>query len=233
MRRPCFGLFMPTIMTVEEILVVAVSEGYLTPAVAEAGLAHSSGFLDFSDLPHLKNEEAMAADLGTGGGVPGLVLAMETCWVWFLVERSQKRASFLRWALRELGLEDRTEVILADVVEVARGPLREKLAVVTARSFAPPGPTAECAAPLLKPQGLLLVSEPPTEWPLDSVDFRDGLDTQVGSKRWISEGLQHLGLSDVGGWRSGGASYRAIQRVSQCPEHFPRQFHRQLAKPVF
>ena len=37
-------------VTVEEILDRAVSEGYLTPAVAAEGPAHSVGFLRFGPL---------------------------------------------------------------------------------------------------------------------------------------------------------------------------------------
>ncbi|SVE47674.1 uncharacterized protein METZ01_LOCUS500528, partial [marine metagenome] len=103
---------------VEQILDQAVVEGYLTPVAATQGLVHSTGFLGFLDLvtPWDMPEDAIAVDLGTGGGVPGLVLATLTSWRWVLLDRGQRRATFLQWAVRQLGMEDRVEVWLADAV---------------------------------------------------------------------------------------------------------------------
>ena len=220
---------------VEEILDRAVSEGYLTPAVAAEGPAHSVGFLRFGPLdgvgsppgwsdPHGSGvvgppAGALAVDLGTGGGIPGLVLATLTICRWVLVDRGERRGSFLRWAVRRLGLGERVEVVVADAVEVGRGPLRGKANLVTARGFAPPGPTAECGAPLLLPGGLLVVSEPPDE-------------TQCEVGRWEGEGLRAMGLADWGSWHTGQAGYRAMQLVAECPDRLPRRFRRQISNPL-
>ena len=222
-------------VTVEEILDKAVSEGYLTPTGAEEGPAHSAGFLRFGLLdgvsspsgwsdPHGSGvvgppADALAVDLGTGGGIPGLVLATLTMCRWVLVDRGERRGSFLRWAVRRLGLRDRVEVVVADAVEVGRGPLRGKANLVTARSFAPPGPTVECGAPLLLPGGFLVVSAPPA-----AAGGRAG--------RWEDGGLRAMGLEDWGGWHTGQAGYRAMQLVADCPNRFPRRFSRQLSDPL-
>ena len=192
--------------------------------------ASESGGLLISDL----GDEDVAVDLGTGGGVPGLVLATLTSCSWILVDRGDRRVTFLRWAVRQLGLEDRVEVCLVDAVDLstgggvggATGELRGSVSLVTARGFAPPGPTAECAAPLLSEQGVLVVSEPPGT-------------TRIGSEalRWPTEGLAKLGLRDLGGWTcdlaDGPAGYRAIARGGSCPDRFPRRFARQMADPLF
>ena len=220
---------------VEEILDAAVAEGFLTPLAAAEGPAHSAGFLRFgglgdpgvapgpdvpSGIPVDLDAETIAVDLGTGGGVPGLVLATLTSNRWVLVERGDRRCTFLRWAVRELGIADRVEVHAMDAVSVARGDLRGRAGLVTARSFAAPGPTAECAAPLLALDGVLVVSEPPGG---------DG-----GSwNRWDPEALDQLGMVDLGGWRHGGAGYRAMRSTGTCPSRFPRRFKRQLAGPLF
>lgn len=222
-------------VTVEEILDRAVLEGYLTPVVAAEGPAHSAGFLRFGPLDGVSSPSgwsvlhgsgvagppagALAVDLGTGGGIPGLVLATLTMCRWVLVDRGERRGSFLRWAVRRLCLGDRVEVVVADAVEVGRGPLRGKANLVTARGFAPPGPTAECGAPLLLPGGLLVVSEPP-----------DTTRGQAG--RWEDGGLRTLGLEDRGGWYTGLAGYRAMELVADCPDRFPRRFNRQTADPL-
>ena len=220
---------------VEEILDAAVAEGFLTPLAAAEGPAHSAGFLRFgglgdpgvapgpdvaSGIPVDLDAETIAVDLGTGGGVPGLVLAILTSNRWVLVDRGDRRCTFLRWAVRELGIADRVEVHAMDAVSVARGDLRGRAGLVTARSFAAPGPTAECAAPLLALDGVLVVSEPPGG---------DG-----GSwNRWDPEALDQLGMVDLGGWRHGGAGYRAMRSTGTCPSRFPRRFKRQLAGPLF
>jgi len=222
-------------VTVEEILDKAVSEGYLTPTGAEEGPAHSAGFLRFGLLDGISRPSgwsdphgsgvvgppagALAVDLGTGGGIPGLVLATLTMCRWVLVGRGERRGSFLRWAVRRLGLRDRVEVVVADAVEVSRGPLRGKANLVTARSFAPPGPTVECGAPLLLPGGFLVVSEPPAE-------------TGGRAGRWEGDGLRAMGLEDWGGWHTGQAGYRAMQLVADCPNRFPRRFSRQISDPL-
>ena len=222
-------------VTVEEILDKAVSEGYLTPTGAEEGPAHSAGFLRFGLLDGVSSPSgwsdphgsgvvgppagALAVDLGTGGGIPGLVLAPLTMCSWVLVDRGERRGSFLRWAVRRLGLRDRVEVVVADAVEVGRGPLRGKANLVTARSFAPPGPTVECGAPLLLPGGFLGGSEPPAE-------------TGGRAGRWEDGGLRAMGLEDWGGWHTGQAGYRAMQLVADCPNRFPRRFSRQISDPL-
>jgi len=220
---------------VEEILDAAVAEGFLTPLAAAEGPAHSAGFLRFGLLDGVSSPSgwsdphgsgvvgppagALAVDLGTGGGIPGLVLATLTMCRWVLVDRGERRGSFLRWAVRRLGLRDRVEVVVADAVEVGRGPLRGKANLVTARSFAPPGPTVECGAPLLLPGGFLVVSEPPAE-------------TGGRAGRWEDGGLRAMGLEDWGGWHTGQAGYRAMQLVADCPNRFPRRFSRQISDPL-
>ena len=208
----------------DHILDRAVVEGYLTPVAASEGLAHSAGFLGFQELdlpgpPIL--DGALAVDLGTGGGLPGLVLAVKTPWRWLLVDRKDRRVVFLRWAVRQLGIEERVEVVLSDAADVGRGGFRVMASLVTARGFAPPGSTAECAAPLLAEHGVLVVREPPAK----------------STVRWPEAGLCSLGLRDVGGWASddvpGPANYRAMVRVEPCPDRFPRRFHRQVADPLF
>ena len=208
----------------DHILDRAVVEGYLTSLAASEGLVHSTGFLGFQDfdLPGLPIfDGALAVDLGTGGGLPGLVLAATTPWRWLLVDRSDRRVVFLRWAVRQLGIEGRVQVVLSDAADMGRGGSRGMASLVTARGFAPPGPTAECAAPLLAEHGVLVVSEPPTN----------------STVRWPEAGLCSLGLWDVGGWVTDelpeSANYRAMARVEPCSDRFPRRFPRQVDDPLF
>ena len=121
-------------------------------------------------------------DLGSGGGLPGLVIAVRCPHLHLtLVERRATRADLLRRAVAALDLGDRVVVVADDVRVVAeRSPRTFDL--VTARSFAAPPITAKWASALLCPGGLLIVSEPPDDDPA----------------RWPADLLARLGLVDQG-----------------------------------
>ena len=141
---------------------------------------------------HLDHAEAMAAaiggnfrgrflDLGSGAGVPGLILlAMWAAATGVLLEARQRRCSFLEAAVSGLGLSDRASVACGRAEELARQrDFRGAFDLVVARGFGPPAATAECAVGFLGAGGRLVVSEPPGE---------------ADPKRWPAAGLAELGL---------------------------------------
>jgi 16S rRNA (guanine527-N7)-methyltransferase len=160
-----------------------------------------------------------AADLGSGGGVPGLPLALQfpAC-RWVLVEASVRRAAFLREAAGQLGIGDRVS-ILEDRAEVAgRHPAyRAAFDLVVARSFGPPAVLAECAAPLLRVGGRLVVSEPPGGAP----------------ERWPAEALGRLAMTAGVSVRSGGATFQVLRQTAQCPDRYPRRVGVPAKRPLF
>lgn len=89
-------------------------------------------------LPSIALSSALGAfacvlDLGTGAGVPGMVLAMvHPGQRWVLVEKSTKKALFLRHAVQRLGL-DNVEVISQDFKTVA---VDERVDAVVSRGSA-------------------------------------------------------------------------------------------------
>jgi 16S rRNA (guanine527-N7)-methyltransferase len=91
-------------------------------------------------------------DLGSGGGLPGLVIAalahdrigIET----ILVESDQRKASFLRTAAREMGLGAGVIVHAARIEQVA--PLLPRADVVSARALAPLAKLVALAGPILE-----------------------------------------------------------------------------------
>lgn len=178
--------------------------GFLGPGPVEPHVSHALGFAAAAG----EGSPGKIVDLGSGGGVPGLVLAL----TWsdaevVLLEANQRRSSFLLDAVERLELEPgrvRVERERAEVVGHQPG-YRGHFDMVAARSFGPPPLVAECGAPLLRDGGKLVVSDPPG----------------AGDVRWPAEGLAQLGLVDDGAVRQGGAGYRVLVRRGTCPDRFP------------
>jgi 16S rRNA G527 N7-methylase RsmG len=102
-------------------------------------------------------------DLGSGGGLPALVIAWRRPDVSVtMVERRATRADLLRRAVTSLALGQRAEVVTEDVAAVATE-LPNAFDVVTARSFGDVVSTARFIDLLLTDDGVGLVSEPPTD----------------------------------------------------------------------
>lgn len=101
-------------------------------------------------------------DLGSGGGLPGLAVALaRPDLAGVLVDRRGKRVDLLVRLLGRLGLMGRIEAVEADVIDLPRRFPGVTWSVATSRGFGPPPYTAQHAAPLLSSGGLLLVTEPP------------------------------------------------------------------------
>lgn len=99
----------------------------------------------------LRTEDRVAYDLGSGAGLPGIVLACALPDRRFrLVEPRRRAAAFLELAVEHLGLEN-VEVLIARAEEVD-----EPADVVTARAFAPLDRTWAVAWPMLRPGGRLV-----------------------------------------------------------------------------
>ncbi|HUY97390.1 MAG TPA: RsmG family class I SAM-dependent methyltransferase [Verrucomicrobiae bacterium] len=95
-------------------------------------------------------------DLGSGGGVPGIPLALARpdlrC---VLVEKSVRKAAILGRLVAELGLA-RTTVIAASAEIATRTPGWHPADVVVSRAAAAPPELVRLALPLLRPGGELL-----------------------------------------------------------------------------
>tara|TARA_B100000686_G_scaffold218552_1_gene225649 strand:- start:15 stop:650 length:636 start_codon:yes stop_codon:yes gene_type:complete len=208
--------------SLDEILEVSAKEGFLTFNGAKTGIQHSKGFLDFPKecLETNLSKEDVAVDLGTGGGVPGLVLAALTQNKWILIDQSSRRCRFLRWASQILEISNRVEIVEDSVEKFAKSNHRSQVSLVTARLFNTPATTAECAAPFLKNLGLLVVSEPPPTNP----GFH---------QRWSKKGLSKLGLSHAAYWHTGMFGYRAFVCRGICPDMYPRGKTKIKKEPLF
>lgn len=89
-------------------------------------------------------------DLGTGGGFPGLVLAIATNIPFDLIESDQRKAAFLREAGRATRAPIRVQAARVEAARVEPAPL------ITSRALAPLPRLLGLAVPLLAPGGICL-----------------------------------------------------------------------------
>ncbi|WP_025782589.1 16S rRNA (guanine(527)-N(7))-methyltransferase RsmG [Candidatus Synechococcus spongiarum] len=98
-------------------------------------------------------------DVGAGGGIPGLVLAIalpESRWV--LVDSLQRKCAAVQAMVGALGLQARVEVVCTRAEFLGRdGRYRGRFDVAVARGVAPAPVAAEYLAPLLGRGGLALL----------------------------------------------------------------------------
>jgi 16S rRNA (guanine527-N7)-methyltransferase len=159
------------------VLTAIQARGAIGATSIERAIEHAEHY-----VRRLPADVARVADLGSGGGLPGLVIADRRPDLHVtLIERRNSRADMLRRAVLALQMGERVTV-LADDVEVLIRTSPAAFDVVTARSFAAPSIAARCAAALLRSGGLLIVSEPPIDDP----------------DRWPPSLLAALGLVDQG-----------------------------------
>jgi 16S rRNA (guanine527-N7)-methyltransferase len=161
-----------------EVLRESQRLGFLGARPVEQAAEHAAAFATaLGPLP----DGARLIDLGSGGGLPGLVLAdlFPRCSI-ALVDRRQKRTDFLERAVQRLG-HDHVEVREADVTMIARNVeagAEPAFDAVTARSFGPPETTLRLARRLIHAGGTIVISEPPA------------------GERWDQGFLGELGLDD-------------------------------------
>jgi 16S rRNA (guanine527-N7)-methyltransferase len=135
-----------------------------------------------------------------------------------LLDAAQRRCDALRRAVAELDLTARVDVCQARAEEAGRDPeLRGAFQLVVARAFGAPGVTAECAAPLLRVGGRLVVSEPPAG--------SDG--------RWPPGPLAELGFGGGASLDVGDAHVRVLVQERPCPNRYPRRTGVPAKRPLF
>jgi 16S rRNA (guanine527-N7)-methyltransferase len=193
--------------------------GFLGPGDPTTHERHAGAFAEAYEALE-GSPPAWCCDLGSGGGLPGLALAVRwptTSMV--LLEASARRCSFLREAVASLGREGTVRVAEGRAEVLSRTPeLEWRFELVTARSFGRPAATAECAARLLAPRGLLVVAEPPR--------------AETLSDRWPDAGLALLGLGPAALLRSD-PRLAGIRRVTSCDDRFPRRDGAPAKRPLF
>lgn len=122
------------------------------PAARDVHIADSLSALALEPI----RTAARIADLGSGAGLPGLVIAavMPDCSV-DLIESASRKCAFLREAVERMGLSN-AAVVCERSEEWAVGEGREAYDAVTARAVGRLATLAELASPLLRDGGVLV-----------------------------------------------------------------------------
>jgi 16S rRNA (guanine527-N7)-methyltransferase len=230
------GHALAALLADEPALAALLPDGYVERAAAYAGLLLEANrrlnltrvtapaevarlhLLDaLAALPHMDAlGPATAIDLGSGGGVPGIPLALARPAVrWVLVDSVRKKADALREIVRELGLSN--VAVEAERAEVLGRAVehREGYDLVAARACAPLPVLAELALPLLAVGGTLLAWKGPL----------------AAGDEELARGavaLQELGggapaLEPPGPAALGGHTFVIVRKERRTPARYPRR----------
>jgi 16S rRNA (guanine527-N7)-methyltransferase len=209
-------------VTTNEAVTAALEDarrfGFLGPAPVGDQIEHSSVFAQV--LEEAGIGPAVFLDLGSGGGLPGLVLADR----WSeqrgtLLDASARRTAFLRRAVMALGWDARVSVLEGRAERLARNPeLRCGFPLVVARSFASPALTAEIGGAFVAIGGALAVSEP---------------DDSEGRERWPAARLRELGMAAAEMHRGPGVGIGVLRRTDALPDRWPRGVGTPAKRPLW
>ena len=160
-----------------DALLDAQRLGFLGSRPIPEVIAHARGFVRALQADEADRAVESVLDLGSGGGVPGLVIAHDLPATHVtLLDRRAKRTDVLERLVRRLGWQDRITVACTDVATFAPdGPFD----AVVARGFGPPAFTLAQAVRFVREGGSIVISEPPS------------------SDRWDDQLLAELGLHRV------------------------------------
>lgn len=182
--------------------------GYVSPAELL-----SLGLEDAVQAFRLASPKGTVVDVGSGGGLPGLVWAiLGEDLSMTLLESERRKVFFLRRTVEALGVG--AEVMMGRAEEEGRGRLREVFQGAVARAVAPPLASVELTVPLVAVGGsiwLLRTGEEPPEAARAHAEL-------LGAE-WRGRTL----------YRLAGERQRAVwafQKVRATPADFPRRFAR-------
>lgn len=166
-------------------------------------------------LPHLLDALSLAddvgetlADVGSGGGLPGIPLAIAAGARVVLIEAIAKKAAFLARALATLGLPG--EVVAERAEAAGRDPrFRESCASATARAVGAASAVAELTLPFVRVGGCALLQ-------------RGALD--AAERQAVADAAPMLG-AEVSEERPVGGERRILllRKTAPTPARFPRR----------
>jgi 16S rRNA (guanine527-N7)-methyltransferase len=210
----CFGLPPAAPGQLERLLDVVAADPLAPTTVRDPAVAvdaHVADALVALDLDAVRSAHRIA-DLGSGAGFPGLVLAAALPQAEVsLVESARRKCAFLERAVAAMGLDNVT--VICERAEAWAAGLGTQ-DVVTARALASLNVLVEYAAPLLRDGGALVA------WK-GRRDDREEADAAAAATQ---TGLAPIEIRPVRPWI--GAEHLHLHlysKVGQTPNRFPRR----------
>lgn len=188
----------------------------LTRVVSPTDVARLHLLDALAALPLLDAAGSTAIDLGSGGGVPALPLAIVRPDVaWTLVDSVGKKAATLRSFVVELGLRN-VDVVAERAELLGRDPAyRERFSLATARACAALPVLAELALPLVAVGGMLMAWKGPLDAASPEVVEGAAAASVLGGgrPRILESGLDVLG----------GHTFVVLPKTATTPSRYPRR----------
>jgi len=183
----------------------------------EAMRRHVEDSLSLLPVLHLEGVETLRViDVGSGGGLPGVILAIARPeWEVTLLDSLRKRCDFVSSAVQRLGLSNVT-VVCARAEDVGRDEAhREAYDVAVARAVAEMRLLNELCLPLVRIGGLLVAAKGP-----------DPSEELQAAGRSLSELRGELkGVFPVESYGQDGQQFTAVvvEKAAPCPPKYPRR----------
>jgi 16S rRNA (guanine527-N7)-methyltransferase len=204
------------------LLLEANARLNLTRVVEPDAVARLHLLDSLAALPLLPASVERALDLGSGGGVPGIVLAIARPAVrWTLVDSVRKKADALRSFAEALGLTN-VEVLDERAELLGRSPSRESFDLVTARACAALPVLAEYALPLLRVGGMLLA----WKGPISGDELADGAAASELLGGVVPE-VRLTGIASLGDHR-----FVLVSKFRPTPARWPRRPGEPARRPL-
>lgn len=187
----------------------ALPQGMLGPAEADRLLERH--LLDSAALLPLVHGSIV--DVGTGAGLPGVVLACLRAEPVTLLESDAKRVHFLQAVARRLDL--RLHVVRARAEDAGRDPnLREAFDTGVARALASPPVALELVLPLVRVGGVALFAVGPSA--LEALEATQVASTELGGGMLTRKTLA-VPMASEGRWAL------TVPKTGATPDRYPRR----------
>lgn len=200
-----------------ELLVCANKTMNLTAITEPRDVAHLH-LLDSLSAERFIPQRAKILDIGTGGGLPGIPLAiMRPDISVVMIDSTEKKISFVNSAIAELGLKNAT----ANAVRAEELPQIANYDVVLSRAVANLGVLLELGAAQLKVGGLFIAYKG---------------ERASDEAKAAQNAAKILGFREpkVIPYQLDGRSYNLIllKKAARTPREYPRRFSQIKAKPL-
>jgi 16S rRNA G527 N7-methylase RsmG len=159
-------------------------------------------------------------DIGSGGGIPGLVIAklLKHTKI-LLIESSKKRSSYLNSSISYLGLSSSVSVFAGSVQTYKSKFAETRFNVGTARLFGSLPASLECLAPLIADKGTVIISA-------------HGSD-EIIKNRSFDYALSELGVDFVEKTKFQNHWFWIFKKVHEADKKYPRTKREIKTDPLF